>query len=105
MQVQDPRESLLEAEVPQVTLHNFLEDVLCDNTINSLCWQGQCHTCANGKLIKPTMDPGATIQDRQWETIIKESVRRADQDPGNNAEPNKVYKMLELVQEKYCNNS
>ena len=80
----------------------FWEDVLCDNTINSLCWQGQCQTCANGKLIKPTMDPGATIQYRQWETIIKESVRRADQDPGNNAEPNKVYKKLECRLNEAC---
>ena len=48
------------------------------------------------------MDPGATIQFRQWETIIKESVRRADQDPDNNAEPNKVYKKLECRLNEAC---
>ena len=34
----------------------FWEDVLCDTTLNSLCWQGQYQECENGNLINMSIE-------------------------------------------------
>jgi hypothetical protein len=88
-------------KIPYTT---FWEDVLCDTTMNSLCWQGECEDCENGKLIKLSMDPGAMIQWWEWETCIKESEKRseANQNQDVNTTPNKVYKKLECRLKEGC---
>ncbi len=90
----------------------FWEDVLCDTTLNSLCWQGECQDCENGQLIKMTIDPGTMVQLRQWVTCIKEVEKRngtdsdTTTDVDDNAAPladhNKTYKKLECQLKEEC---
>lgn len=47
--------------------NSFLNSVLCDNSLNSKCWQNQCEDCSNGKKLNIPNDPEKQVTWRQWE--------------------------------------
>lgn len=36
-------------------------------TLNFNCWQNQCDTCSDGKLLKPPTNPEENVIWKQWE--------------------------------------
>ena len=45
------------------TFWNF---VVCDNSFNSVCWQGNCEDCIHSKKINLNINPATDVSWSQW---------------------------------------
>ena len=44
----------------------FWNSVLCDGSLNSVCWQGNCEDCVDGKKLNLNIDPATNVFWSQW---------------------------------------
>lgn len=51
--------------------NKFWTNVLCDNSLDSVCWKNECEKCKDGKQIMQPSEPGKKIILKQWEKIVK----------------------------------
>ena len=50
----------------------FWETALCDSSINSSCWRGECLQCMDGLKITPTKSFNQSTTYKQWETLVSD---------------------------------
>ena len=48
---------------------SFLDEILCDSSENSACWQSKCNPCCNAKKFVAMLELAAITNYKHWGNI------------------------------------
>lgn len=67
---------ILKLKALKYTYNNdYWKNLLCDDSLNSLCWQNLCDRCSNGKLMMLPSDSDCIVNWKEWKKVEDKKIK------------------------------